>query len=156
MILSAQTLLRERDFLQLNDLIYQTYELTDWITKDYPNHFKHFYTKYVPGIFEGTREILAYYEGMRAEGICILKRGDEAKVCTLFVKEEARGKHLATRLLNEAFIFLKTTKPLITIADYKVEMFEGLIKKYGWELTQTLPSSYYGNAQELVFNGTIS
>ena len=155
MIVSARTLLEKKDYLTLNDLFFQTYALTDWITKDYPNHFKHFYSKYIPELFTGEREILAYYEGMTVEGLCILKKSEQ-KVCTLFVKEEARNKHLATRLLSEGFIFLGTTKPLITIAEYKVSMFEGLIKKYGWEHTQTLDKSYYGNAREFVFNGKMT
>ena len=154
-IVSALQLLREKNYLALNDLIYQTYDATDWITKDYPNHFKHFYTKYVPELFEGEREILVSYNGLKIEGLCILKKSEQ-KICTLFVREEARGQHLATRLLSEAFIFLGTTKPLITIAEYKVKMFSGLIVKYGWEHTQTLDASYYGSAREFVYNGKIS
>ena len=154
-IVSALDLLEKREYLALNDLIYQTYDLTDWITKDYPNHFKHFYTKYVPDLFNGSREILASYDGLKIEGLCILKKSEQ-KVSTLFVREEARGKHLATRLLSEAFIYLGTTKPLITVAEYKVPMFQGLINKYGWEHTQTLDKSYYGNAREFVFNGTLT
>lgn len=154
-IVSALALLEKKNYLALNDLIYQTYDATDWIIKDYPNHFRHFYTKYVPELFTGEREILASYSGLRIEGLCILKKSEQ-KVSTLFVREEARGKHLATRLLSEAFIYLGTTKPLISIAEYKLQLFEGLIKKYGWEHTQTLDKTYYGNAREFVFNGNIS
>ena len=154
-IVSALQLLKEGKYLALNDLIYQVYDLTDWITKDYPNHFKHYYTKYIPELFNGEREILTSYAGVKIEGLCILKKSEQ-KVCTLFVREEARGQHLATRLLSEAFIYLGTTKPLITIAEYKVPQFTGLIKKYGWEHTQTLDASYYGNAREFVFNGTMT
>ena len=35
----------------LSKLIEESYLITDWISKDYPNHLKHFYCKYVPGIF---------------------------------------------------------------------------------------------------------
>jgi len=153
-VISALDLLKQEDYLALNGLICQAYEITDWIVKDYPNHFKHFYTKYVPGLFRGDREILGVIEGFKLQGVCILKKS-EKKISTIFITEEARGQHLATRLLSEAFIYLGTTKPLITIAEYKVEMFSTIIQRYGWEHTQTLDASYYGNAREFVFNGKI-
>ena len=41
-----------------------------------------------------------------------------------------RGKHVVTKLLEQDFKYLGTTKPLISIADYKIPMFEHIIKKY--------------------------
>lgn len=153
-IISALELLEQKKFLELNNLIYQAYDMTDWIGKDYPKHFEHFYTKYVPGLFTGEREILIACEGGKSEGVCILKK-EEQKVSTLFVREEARGKHLATRLLSEGFIYLGTTKPLITVAEYKTPMFAGIIRKYDWVCTQILSASYYGNSREFVYNGKL-
>jgi len=49
----------------------------------------------------------------------------------LFVDENMRGEGVATKLLEKCFEILKTTKPMITLADYKLGMFEGIIKKYG-------------------------
>ena len=38
--------------------------------------------------------------------------------------------------------FLETTKPLITLADYKLPMFQPIIDKYGWELTEVVEGLY--------------
>lgn len=80
----------------------------------------------------------------------------ESKICTFLVIENYRGKHVASKILEHAFKFLGTTKPLITIADYKLPMFESIIKKYNWELTQTMGEGYYNSmSRELVYNGKL-
>ncbi|HIT23579.1 MAG TPA: hypothetical protein IAD45_04085 [Candidatus Faecimonas intestinavium] len=52
--------------------------------------------------------------------------------------------------------FLETTKPLITLADYKLPMFQPIIDKYGWELTEVVEGLYNDKAKELCFNGTLT
>ena len=42
---------------------------------------------------------------------------------------------------------------MITLADYKLPMFQGLIEKYGWEQTQEVAGLYNDRSAELVFNG---
>lgn len=82
------------------------------------------------------------------------KDNTENKICTFLVLEGYRKKNIATKMLEQSFKYLGTTKPLITIADYKLPMFEGIIKKYDWVLTQTMEVGYYNNTScELVYNG---
>lgn len=50
---------------------------------------------------------------------------------------------------------LHTTTPLITFADYKFPMFEGLIKKYNWKQTQVVKGLYNDKSAELVYNGQL-
>ena len=52
--------------------------------------------------------------------------------------------------------WLGTTKPFITLADYKLEMFRPIIDKYGWELTEIVTGIYNDRSQELCFNGTLT
>lgn len=52
--------------------------------------------------------------------------------------------------------WLGTTKPFITLADYKLEMFKAIINKYGWELTEVVSGLYNYKSQELCFNGTLT
>lgn len=94
----------------------------------------------------------------KVAGLVFLKKEDgEQKICTLFVLDEYRGRGIATLLLEESFKYLGTTKPLISIADYKIGQFSAIIKKYGWVQTQILDDGYYNDtSRELVFNGTIS
>lgn len=139
-------------------VIAESYNITDWICGDYPKHHEHFWTKYVPGIFVGDRQIIACYVRNKISGVAILKKdSEETKLSTLYVSDKYRGKGVATAILEEAFKWLGTCKPLITIADYKVAMFKGLIEKYGWELTQVLESGYYNDrSKEYVYNGKIN
>ena len=53
-------------------------------------------------------------------------------------------------------IWLGTTKPLITFADYKLEMFKPIIKKYEWQLVEVVENFYNSHSKELCFNGMLS
>lgn len=55
-------------------------------------------------------------------------------------------------MLEASMKWLGTTKPLITIADYKLEMFASIIQKYDWRLIQIIDGLYQDNTKELCFN----
>jgi ASC-1-like (ASCH) protein len=133
------------------------YVVTDYICKDYPKHFEWYWAKQIPRVFDGTGEVIVCTVGPDIAGVAFLKKdSNEKKICTFLVLEKYRGMHIATKMLEEAFKFLETTKPLITLADYKLPMFKHIIEKYGWELTQTMEAGYYNNSSsELVYNGTL-
>lgn len=136
--------------------VLDSYQATDWINDDYPSHFKHFWSKYVPGIFKGEREIFSYYIDNDIAGTIVLKKDEsEKKVCTLFVLEIYRGRGIASKLLDVAFKWLGTTKPLITIADYKVPQFKKIISRYKWVLSQELRGFYNSSSTEFVYNGKL-
>lgn len=59
-------------------------------------------------------------------------------------------------MVEASMDFLETTKPLITLADYKIPMFQPIIDKYGWELTEVVEGLYNDKAKELCFNGTLT
>ena len=104
-----------------------------------------------------TGEVVICTINNNVAGVAFLKKDDtESKICTFLVVEGYRGKHVASKMLEYSFKYLGTTKPLITIADYKIPMFETIIKKYNWELTQTMSEGYYNNSsRELVYNGKL-
>ena len=133
------------------------YSVTDYICKDYPNHFKWYWSKQIPRVFNGTGEVIICTINKNVAGVAFLKRDDtESKICTFLVLECYRGKHVASKILDQAFKYLGTEKPLITIADYKLPMFKHIINKYDWELTQTMSEGYYNtNSHELVYNGKL-
>lgn len=151
----ASDLLKTGENKKFAKVVAETYMATDWICKDYPNHCNHYFSKYIPGIFDGEREIIACYIGNRIAAVAILKKDDaERKISTLFVKPEYQKRGIATELLEKCFAWLGTTHPLITIADYKLNQFAKVIKKYGWVETQVLADGYYNNHScEHVFNG---
>ena len=137
---------------------YNAYADTDCLCKDYTKHFEWYWTKEIPRIFNGTSEVIVCTIKTNIAGVAFLKKDStESKICTLLIVDEYREKHVATVLLKHAFKYLGTTKPLITIADYRLPMFEHIIQKYDWKLTQTLSEGYYNNSScELVYNGYLS
>lgn len=155
-ILKASNYL-ERNHKIFSEIISKAYNVTDHICKDYPKHFSWYWEKTVPAVLQGTRDILIATINKKVAGVVFLKKEkSEKKICTIFVLEEYRGCGIATMLLEESFRYLGTTKPLLSIADYKIKQFSAIIKKYGWEQTQILNDGYYNDtSQEIVFNGKI-
>lgn len=134
------------------------YIVTDFICTDYHNYFEWFWTKEIPRVFKGTGEVIFCTIGSNVAGVAFLKKDiTERKICTLLVVEGFRGKHIGTRLLEQSFEYLGTTKPLITIADYRLPEFTHIIKKYGWVQTQIMREGYYNkHSREYVFNGKLA
>ena len=87
-------------------------------------------------------------------GILILKNTDrEKKICSLRVIEKFRNKGIGKRLFEEAFEYLGTTKPLITLPEecYK-DAFKRLLEKYNFTETNKLEGVYRDNRIEYFFN----
>lgn len=136
------------------------YDITDFICEDYPKHKEWYFHKQLPRIFTPSGEILFARSNEDDNTIlamsCLKKDEEEKKICTLYVSDQCRGQHLGTRMVEASMKFLETTKPLITLADYKLPMFQPIIDKYGWELTEIVEGLYNDRAKELCFNGTLT
>ena len=59
-------------------------------------------------------------------------------------------------LLEASMEFLGTTKPFITLADYKLPMFKSIINKYDWQLIEVVNGLYKDGQKELCFNGKLT
>jgi GNAT superfamily N-acetyltransferase len=152
---ASELLVQNRELFSA--LVAETYKLTDFIVRDYPNHCRHFWIKYVPGIFNHTREIIGIAIDDKLVGVVIAKKaGGEAKICTLFVIPEYRGCGIAKQLLERAFEYLGTSSPLISICASKLPLFQGLIERYEWQQTQVLAGHYTRTEDEVVFNGRLT
>lgn len=151
----ASDLLKAGENKKFAKIVAEAYMATDWICKDYPDHCDHYFSKYIPGIFEGEREIITCYINGKIAAVAILKKDtDEKKISTLFVKPEYQKHGIATELLEKCFAWLGTTRPVITIADYKLNQFAKIIEKYDWVETEVLADGYYNDhSREHVFNG---
>jgi len=148
--------LSENDFF---DLATRIYMITDFICEDYPKHKEWYFLKQLPAIIGDNRNILFIRNPENTNEIiamsCLKKDEEEKKICTLYVSDKCRGLGLGTRLIEESMNWLGTTKPLITLADYKLEMFRPVIEKYGWTLTEVVTGLYNDRFRELCFNGTL-
>lgn len=155
-------ILKISDYLKENQqefikLISKVYLFSNELQKDYPLRLQWYWQKVVPDIFCSVREIFIATKYNEIIGIAILKKENkEKKICTLLVDENYRRQGIANQLLRESFLYLGTSKPLISIPEYKVNQFSKIIKKYGWKETQVLEKGYYSNlSKEIVFNGKI-
>jgi len=146
----------QEDILKICNTIY---DMTAFISKDYPE-YKSWYQKHLEGTLDknSKRDIIyAHDEFGNIFGTALIKQDKkEKKICTLFVDEKARGQGIATMLIEKSMEILKTTKPLITLADYKLPMFQKLITKYGWKQTEIVKGLYNNKNFELVFNGYLT
>lgn len=155
---SIQELIKKGiDKESLLNICNELYEMTDFISSDYPKHKSWFYQKHLPATFieNSGRDILfAHDENSKIYGTAFIKQDEtEKKICTLYVLDTARGLGVGTKLVEKSMEILKTTKPMITLADYKLPMFERLIKKYDWKQTQVVKGLYNDKSLELVYNG---
>ena len=145
------------DFIMLATKIYM---ITDFICKDYPKYKEWYFTKQLPAIAGEKRNILFVRNPENQEEIismaCLKKDEEEQKICTLYVSDKCRGLGIGTAIVEESMKWLGTTKPLITLADYKLEMFRPIINKYDWQLTEIVSGLYNDRSQELCFNGTLT
>lgn len=130
----------------------EIYKFSLEFSKDYPN-FLEWYTKHlIESIITNNRTILYVKDNNNIIAFSLLKRKDEKKICTLFVDENHRNKKIGTKLLLESFKYLGTTKPLITIRDYKINYFKSIIEKYNWSMDEELVDYYGKNSKEYCFN----
>lgn len=135
----------------LSKAVYSLYDLTKENEIHYPGYTSWWYQKAVPRIFDSSGEIIFTLDKFSVSGLMILKKGeDENKLCQVFVHPEYRKQGICMNLLEEAFNFLGTEKPVITIGEDRLNEFEGIINRYSWNCTKIDSSSY--NGTEYYFN----
>ena len=117
--------------------------------EQYPNYLNWYFTKNIPRVLTNQGEGLFDLDALLLKGLVFIKY-DEQKICTLYVSDEYRRNGLGQKMLEESFKLLNTDKPLITIPEYKLDMFMKFIKDYGWK--ETGYSDKY-NKKEVIFNG---
>ena len=110
--------------LELIDLSKKIYVITDSLCAEYPKYKKWFFTKQLPETLNSNERNILFVRNPKNEKdiiamACLKKDLDEQKICTLFVSKEYRGIGIGKKLIEESINWLGTTKPFITIADYK-------------------------------------
>ncbi len=143
---------------EFSRLVEQVFWSTSWISQEYPNYVEKYYTKYIPGIFDGTREIIICMDDSNVVGIATLKKTkEERKICTLFVADPYRLQGIGRKLLGKAFKWLETTSPVISMASRKTYMFKAIIDYYEWQITSEHPKGEFNKRfDEVVFNEKLS
>lgn len=143
------------------ELATKIYVITDFICDDYPKHKEWYFTKQLPATIIGDERNILFVRNPENDNeiismACLKRDEEEQKICTLYVSDKCRGLGIGKAIVEESMRWLGTTKPLITLADYKLEMFKSIINKYGWELTEIVSGLYNNRSQELCFNGSLT
>lgn len=143
------------NFMKLADEIYG---LTIHLNGTYPGYKEWFYDKQIKGCLTPNRNIIFIKneEGKIIALSCLKKDEEEKKICTLFVSDEYRKQGLGSLLFEESMKFLETTKPLVTFTEDKLPMFEKMVTKYNWELTEIVDGIYNNGIREFCFNGQLT
>ncbi len=141
----------------INRLLIEVLEITLPAKTDYPGYETWFLEKFVPGLFNGTRDIVLAIKNGKIIGVANLKKdAHEKKICTLYIKPKYQKRKEGILLVERSFDFLETTKPLITMPISKAKDFLPIIQKYNWNLSEKIDSYYKENVQELIFNSETS
>ena len=148
----------EKEFMELATKIYM---ITDFICNDYPKYKEWYFTKQLPATISGKKRNILFFRNPENNNeiismACLKKDEDEKKICTLYVSDKYRGLGIGKAIIEESMKWLETNKPLITLADYKLDMFKPIISKYDWELTEIVSGLYNDRSEELCFNGTLT
>lgn len=143
-----------------------------WLTRDilnsYEGHWDWLQYKFFPGLKEGKRgysfaidpyskQVITTKKGIipvyTLAGCALLKNEpDEKKLCCLFVDPNYRGQKIASKLVEDSFELLNTTKPLMTVSQQNLDMLQKLIERYNFELTSVKESVYIPGVKEYYYN----
>ncbi|PYG29951.1 hypothetical protein C8N36_107117 [Pelagimonas varians] len=114
-----------------------------------------YWGKVVPGVTTGHRRILSAECDGVLSGVVIAKSEGEKKICTVWVPEQFRGQLVATRLMEDAMEWLDSEKPLFSVPSFRKQEFQAIVKKFGFQLEQTVHELYGTGRVEHVYNGTL-
>jgi GNAT superfamily N-acetyltransferase len=142
--------LSELERKNFSEAVNKIYLLTDYNNQQYPDYYNWYFNKSIPRIFDGTGEIIFYLDTFDIVGLTILKRDEyEKKLCTFMINEDYRKRGYSKELLEDAFDFLGTSKPIITIPKFRLDEFSKIIDAYDWIESGSIDNY---KSDEIVFN----
>jgi GNAT superfamily N-acetyltransferase len=92
----------------------------------------------------------------RIIAVLIAKRGEEQKLCCLWVDPMFRGSGVGVRLIKEGMDWVGTSVPLATVPEERMPEFSDILERLGFALTEVVESYYRPGKKEFVFNGRLS
>ena len=140
----------------IQKLLQDVLVLSMQVKNDYPDYKNWYQTIQVPGIYDGTRNIIIAHIGERIVGFVSLKKTpEEKKICTFYVEKTFRRNQIGSLLATKAVEYLEEDKPLITIPMDKLHEFTKIAEKYGWEISDIKENLYRTTTPEVIVNGSI-
>ena len=121
----------------------------------YPGFAQWYQTKVEPGLISGQRKILVRAAKGRLAGLAVLKIAEERKLCCLRVLPEFQGSGIGVRLFKDAFEELGTERPLLSVADERLPIFDRVFEYFGFQIGGEYVDMYRAHSREYSFNGTL-
>lgn len=146
---------KKEEFIRITSRIYA---ITEHLKDTYPGYKEWFFEKQVKGCYTPNRNII-FIRTNTDEIVgfsCLKKDEEEKKICTLYVDSKYRNHGIGNLLFEESMKYLETTKPLATFTEDKLPIFEEIIKKYDWHLTEIVDGIYNKGVRELCYNGKLT
>lgn len=126
------------------------------VKDDYPDYRNWYQTIQIPGIYNGTRNIIIAHIKERIVGFISLKKtSEEKKICTFYVEKNFRRNKIGMLLAAKAVEYLEEDKPLITIPLDKLNEFAHIAAKYDWQISDIKENLYRLNNPEVIVNGEL-
>lgn len=126
------------------------------VKDDYPDYRTWYQTIQIPGIYNGTRNIIIAHIKERIVGFISLKKtSEEKKICTFYVEKNFRRNKIGMLLAAKAVEYLEEDKPLITIPLDKLNEFAHIAAKYDWQISDIKENLYRLNNPEVIVNGEL-
>lgn len=151
---NLQELLQQNYPLETVEKIIQSVlVLSMQVKQDYPDYKNWFLNTHVPGLYDGTRNIIVAHIKDKIVGFVSLKKtAEEKKICTFYVEKSFRQNKIGTILVEKAIEYLEEEKPLITIPLSKLHEFVRIGEKLGWEITDIKENLYRIGTPEVIVN----
>ena len=113
--------------------------------------------KVVPGLNDGTRDIIVSITNNLISGFAIIKKErNEKKLCCLRVLEEYQNRYgIGDKLFRRSFELLDTDKPLLSISEDMLPRYEKLFTHYGFAIEGVYPEYYRPKKTEFCYNGEL-
>lgn len=146
---------KKEEFIRI---ISSIYKVTEHLNDTYPGYKEWFFEKQVKGCYTPNRNII-FIRTNTNEIVgfsCLKKDEEEKKICTLYVDLKYRNYGIGNLLFEESMKYLETTKPLATFTEDKLPIFEKIIEKYDWKLTEIVDGIYNKGVKELCYNGKLT
>lgn len=140
----------------INKILNKILILSMQVKDDYPDYRQWFQTVQIPGIYDGTRNIIVAHINDKIVGFVSLKKTDEKKICTFYVEKNYRKNKIGALLAEKAINYLEEEKQLITIPMDKLHEFIKIASKYNWKVTEIKENLYRTTTPEVIVNGSIS
>ena len=123
---------------------------------EYRGFCRWYWSRVVPSILTGGKEIIiAEYRG-QITGVAILKDElGEKKICTLRVRRGFQNQGTGRKLMELAFARLNTQKPFITVSSSRIAQFRKIFSYYGFQPSALYCNYYHSGRAEICFHGSL-